>query len=52
MIYETLFRARLAGIKGAKVNFLLIGRDAVAVETVGATLVGLKPKKNATNTRS
>ncbi len=26
-------------------NTLLVGRDAVAVETVGATLVGLSPKK-------
>lgn len=28
-----------------KANILLVGRDAVAVETVGATLAGLKPEK-------
>jgi len=28
-----------------KTNVLLVGRDAIAVETVGATLVGLKPEK-------
>jgi uncharacterized protein (DUF362 family) len=28
-----------------KTNIVLVGRDAVAVETVGATLAGLKPEK-------
>jgi len=28
-----------------RTNVLLVGRDAIAVETVGATLVGLKPEK-------
>ncbi len=31
--------------KQAPVNLLIAGRDAVAVETVGATIVGLKPEK-------
>lgn len=31
--------------KGIKTNVLLVGRDAVAVEAVGATLVGLDPEK-------
>jgi uncharacterized protein (DUF362 family) len=31
--------------KGVKANFLLVSRDAVAVETVGASLVGMNPKK-------
>jgi len=31
--------------KGIKTNILLVGRDAVAVEVVGATLVGLNPEK-------
>ncbi|MFQ6087922.1 MAG: DUF362 domain-containing protein [Candidatus Methanofastidiosia archaeon] len=33
------------GRKGIKTNFLLVGRDAIAVEAVGATLVGLNPEK-------
>jgi uncharacterized protein (DUF362 family) len=28
-----------------KPNIILVGRDAIAVETVGATLVGLEPEK-------
>jgi len=31
--------------KPVRANTLLVGRDAVAVEVVGATLVGLKPEK-------
>jgi uncharacterized protein (DUF362 family) len=31
--------------KGVKANFLLVSRDAVAVETVGASLVGMNPRK-------
>jgi len=31
--------------KGIDTNVLIVGRDAVAVEAVGATLVGLKPEK-------
>jgi uncharacterized protein (DUF362 family) len=31
--------------KGVKSNFLLVSRDAIAVETVGAALVGMNPKK-------
>ncbi len=31
--------------KGIGTNIVLVGRDAVAVETVGATLVGLQPEK-------
>jgi len=31
--------------KRVKTNVLLVGRDAIAVETVGATLVGLHPEK-------
>jgi len=34
-----------AAIKALNTNFLVMGRDAVAVETVGAILVGLKPEK-------
>ena len=34
-----------AARKGIDTNVLIVGRDAVAVETVGATLVGLKPEK-------
>jgi len=30
---------------GIKTNILLVGRDAIAVEAVGATLVGLNPEK-------
>jgi len=33
------------GEKGVRMNTLLVGRDAVAVETVGATLAGSNPKK-------
>ncbi|NWG10274.1 DUF362 domain-containing protein [Candidatus Bathyarchaeota archaeon] len=33
------------GEKGVQMNTLLVGRDAVAVETVGATLAGLNPKE-------
>ncbi len=36
---------RGAGDVRVRVNTLLVGRDAVAVETVGATLAGLKPEK-------
>lgn len=31
--------------EGVQTNLLVVGRDAVAVETVGAMLVGLKPEK-------
>jgi len=31
--------------KGTKANVLLVGRDAVAVEAIGATLVGMNPEK-------
>jgi uncharacterized protein (DUF362 family) len=31
--------------KGVKANFLLVSRDAVAVETIGTALVGMNPKK-------
>lgn len=34
-----------AAIKSLDTNVIVVGRDAVAVETVGATLVGLKPEK-------
>ncbi|MFQ5759130.1 MAG: DUF362 domain-containing protein [Candidatus Bathyarchaeia archaeon] len=34
-----------AARKGINTNVLVVGRDAVAVEAVGATLVGLKPEK-------
>ncbi len=34
-----------AAIKSLDTNIIGVGRDAVAVETVGATLVGLKPEK-------
>jgi len=34
-----------AGDLPVRMNTLLVGRDAVAVETVGATLAGLKPEK-------
>jgi uncharacterized protein (DUF362 family) len=34
-----------AGKKSINTNLLIVGRDAVAVETVGAILVGLKPEK-------
>lgn len=33
------------GTRAINTNVLMVGRDAVAVETVGATLVGLKPEK-------
>ena len=36
---------RGAGDVRVRMNTLLVGRDAVAVETVGATLAGLKPEK-------
>lgn len=36
---------RGAGKERVRTNTLLVGRDAVAVETVGATLAGLKPEK-------
>ena len=36
---------RGAGDIRVRMNTLLVGRDAVAVETVGATLAGLKPEK-------
>lgn len=36
---------RGAGDLRVRMNVLLVGRDAVAVETVGATLAGLKPEK-------
>jgi uncharacterized protein (DUF362 family) len=35
----------LTAEKAINTNVLLVGRDAVAVEAVGATLVGLKPEK-------
>lgn len=35
----------VASAQRPKTNTLLIGRDAVAVETVGAAIVGLKPEK-------
>jgi len=56
-IYEAIGGIDLAVIDGTytytgptldkklKTNTLLVGRDAVAVEVVGATLVGLNPKK-------
>ena len=55
-IYETIGGIDLAVMDGtyfwrgagdvrARMNTLLVGRDAVAVETVGATLAGLKPEK-------
>lgn len=31
--------------KGVNTNILIVGRDAIAVETVGASLVGLQPEK-------
>ncbi len=34
-----------AAIKAVNTNLLVVGRDAVAVEAVGATLVGLDPEK-------
>jgi len=34
-----------AARKGINTNVLVVGRDAVAVEAVGATLTGLKPEK-------
>jgi len=34
-----------AGDTPVRMNILLVGRDAVAVETVGAVLAGLKPEK-------
>jgi uncharacterized protein (DUF362 family) len=34
-----------AARKGIKTNVLVVGRDAVAVEAVGATLTGLEPEK-------
>ncbi len=34
-----------AACEGVDMNVLVVGRDAVAVETVGALLVGLKPEK-------
>jgi uncharacterized protein (DUF362 family) len=36
---------RGAGNSPVQMNTLLVGRDAVAVETVGATLAGLSPRK-------
>jgi len=36
---------RGAGSAPVRVNTVLVGRDAVAVETVGATLAGLNPQK-------
>jgi len=36
---------RGAGDSPVRMNTLLVGRDAVAVETVGATLAGLNPQK-------
>jgi len=35
----------LTSDKGINTNVLLVGRDAIAVETVGATLVGLDPEE-------
>ncbi len=34
-----------AATKALNTNLLIVGRDAVAVETIGAILVGLKPEK-------
>ncbi|UCE44015.1 MAG: DUF362 domain-containing protein [Candidatus Bathyarchaeota archaeon] len=34
-----------AARRASDTNLLLVGRDAVAVETVGAVLVGMKPEK-------
>jgi len=39
------YQGSALGGKPTRANVLLVGRDAVAVETVGATLVGLKPKE-------
>lgn len=36
-----------AAIKALNTNTIVVGKDAVAVETVGAVLVGLKPEKMA-----
>lgn len=55
-IYETIGGINLAVLDGTyfwrgagyvpiRMNTLLVGRDAVAVETVGATLAGLHPEK-------
>jgi len=35
----------VASAQRTRTNILLVGRDAVAVETVGAAIVGLKPEK-------
>lgn len=55
-VYETIGGVDLAVLDGThfwhgagdlpvRMNTLLVGRDAVAVETVGAVLAGLKPEK-------
>jgi len=55
-VYEAIGRVDLAVLDGTyfwrgagdapvEMNTLLVGRDAVAVETVGATLAGLNPQK-------
>jgi len=45
VIDGTYTYSNLTSDKGVKTNIILVGRDAVAVEAVGATLVGLDPKK-------
>jgi len=55
-IYEAVGGIDLAVLDGtciwhkgesrAKMNILIVGRDAVAVETIGALLAGLKPEKS------
>jgi uncharacterized protein (DUF362 family) len=44
-IMDGTYLWRGAGDLRVPMNTLLVGRDAVAVETVGATLAGLKPEK-------
>lgn len=44
-IMDGTYLWRGAGDLRVPMNILLVGRDAVAVETVGATLAGLKPEK-------
>jgi uncharacterized protein (DUF362 family) len=39
------YQGSALGDKPTRADVLLVGRDAVAVETVGATLVGLEPEK-------
>lgn len=44
-IMDGTYLWRGAGDLRVRMNILLVGRDAVAVETVGAILAGLKPEK-------